>query len=102
MPNVDIPNNPDAIVSEFRQYFYDTKLFFDPFAGGKFASYLFNAYEHRNDSVDLDRSKQLIEEARLFIEAAHECNTRMVQAGIVNPGSFKKWLMDREMQVAGS
>ena len=102
VPNVDIPNNPDAIVSEFRQYFYDTKLFFDPFAGGKFASYLFNAYEHRNDSVDLDRSKQLIEEARLFIEAAHECNTRMVQAGIVNPGSFKKWLMDREMQVAGS
>ncbi|GET36567.1 nitrite/sulfite reductase [Microseira wollei] len=98
--NVDIPNNPEAIVKEFRKYFYDTELFFDPFARGKFASYLFNAYEHRNDDTNLDRAKQLIEEARLFIEAAHECNTRMVQAGITNPGSFKKWLMEREMQLA--
>ncbi len=98
--NVDIANNPEAIVSEFRKYFYDTELFFDPYARGKFASYLFNAYEHRNDDSNLDRAKQLIEEARLFIEAAHECNTRMVQAGITNPGSFKKWLMEREMQLA--
>ena len=26
---------------EFREHFYDTKLFFDPFAGGKFAQYFF-------------------------------------------------------------
>lgn len=98
--NVDIANEPEAIVSEFRTYFYDTELFFDPFAKGKFASYLFQAYEHRNESVDIDRAKQLIEEARLFIEAAHECNTRMVQAGITSPGSFRKWLMERQMQLA--
>ncbi|HBE21090.1 MAG TPA: sulfite reductase [Cyanobacteria bacterium UBA11149] len=99
--NIDISSNPEEIVTEFRKYFYDTELFFDPFAKGKFASYLFNAYEHRDDAANLDRSRQLIEEARLFIEAAHECNTRMVQSGIVSPGSFKKWLMEREMQLTG-
>jgi sulfite reductase (ferredoxin) len=99
---VDISQEPDAIVSEFRKYFYDTELFFDPFVKGKFASYLFNAYEQRNEVMNLDRTRQLIEEARLFIEAAHECNTRMVQAGITSPGSFKKWLMDRQLQLSGS
>jgi sulfite reductase (ferredoxin) len=100
--NVDISQEPDAIVSEFRTHFYDTELFFDPFVKGKFASYLFNAYEQRNDAMNLERTRQLIEEARLFIEAAHECNTRMVQAGITSPGSFKKWLLDRQLQLSGS
>jgi sulfite reductase (ferredoxin) len=100
--NVDISKDPAVIVSEFRYYFYDTELFFDPFVKGKFAQYLFNAYEQRNEPMKLDQARQLIEEARLFIEAAHECNTRMVQAGITSPGSFKKWLMDRQMQLSGS
>ena len=100
--NIDISKEPAVIVSEFRNYFYDTELFFDPFVKGKFAQYLFNAYEQRNESMNLDRTRQLIEEARLFIEAAHECNTRMVQAGITGPGSFKKWLMDRQMQLSSS
>lgn len=95
--NVDIPDDPAVILSEFRTYFYDTELFFDPFAKGKFASYLFKAFEQRNEPADLDRAKQLIEEARLFIEAAHDCNARMVQAGINSPASFNRWLMDKEM-----
>ncbi len=95
--NIDIGDEPEVIVSEFRKYFYDTQLFFDPFAKGKFASYLFNAFEQRDQPADLDRAKQLIEESRLFIEAAHDCNARMVQSGINSPTSFNRWLVDREM-----
>ncbi len=102
MQNIDIPNDPEIIVKDFRRYFYDTELFFDPFAKGKFASYLFNAYEHRQDAVTLDQAKQLIEESRLFIEAAHECYTRLVQLGINGPAGFQKWLLDRQVQVTGT
>ena len=94
--NVDIADTPGVIVRDFRQYFYDTELFFDPFVRGKFASYLFNAYENSEVPATLDRAKQLIEEARLFIEAAYECQSRMVQAGITTPVTFNKWLRERE------
>ena len=97
--NIDISKDPEVIVQEFRRYFYDTELFFDPFAKGKFASYLFNAYEQRNVSWDLEKTKRLIEESRLFIDAAHECYTRMVQAGIANPVSFNNWVRQREIQL---
>ena len=96
--NIDISDDPGVIVQEFRTNFYDTQLFFDPFAKGKFASYLFKGYDHRNDDVTLDRAREIIEESRLFIEAAHECNARMLQAGITSPAGFKKWMMEREMQ----
>ncbi|NET49034.1 MAG: hypothetical protein F6K09_09975, partial [Merismopedia sp. SIO2A8] len=75
-----------------------TQLFFDPFAKGKFASYLFKAYDSRDGEITLDRAREIIEESRLFIEAAHECNARMLQAGITSPAGFKKWMIDREMQ----
>src|SRR5262245_16641415 len=40
----DVRDSPGEIVSEFRKRFYDTERFFDPFAGGKFAQYLFVAH----------------------------------------------------------
>lgn len=83
--NIDISDEPAIIIQEFRERFYDTELFFDPYARGKFASYLFNAYEHRHDPKDLDAALRLIEEAGLFIEAAHACNTRMLEAGATTP-----------------
>jgi sulfite reductase (ferredoxin) len=86
--NVDIPNDPNVIVAEFRQRFHNTQLFFDPYAKGKFAHYLFNAHQNRNGSVTLDTALRLIEEAGLFIEAAHACNTRLLEgqsAGPLNP-----------------
>ncbi len=71
----------DEIVREFRSHYYDTKLFFDPFSGGKFAHYFFRAYEHRGEaSVSKDAAHQLIEEAQLFVEAAHQCYTRIAGA----------------------
>ncbi|MEO6599379.1 MAG: nitrite/sulfite reductase [Polyangiaceae bacterium] len=71
----------DEIVSEFRKHYYDTKLFFDPFSGGKFAHYFFRAHEHRDEAgASQDSAHQLIEEAQLFVEAAHQCYTRIAGA----------------------
>jgi sulfite reductase (ferredoxin) len=75
--NQNIGNDPDQIVSEFRQRYYDTKLFFDPFAGGKFAGYLFSAHEKSADRYTEESSRYLIDEAQLFIDAAHSCNNRL-------------------------
>lgn len=97
LQNVDIANDPDTIVSEFRKYFYDTELFFDPFAKGKFASYLFKAFEERHVSPTRELAMQRVEEARLFIEGAHECYARMVQAGITGPIGFQRWLTEQQL-----
>jgi sulfite reductase (ferredoxin) len=75
--NQNIGNDPDQIVSEFRQRYYDTKLFFDPFAGGKFAGYLFSAHEKSSQPYTEESSRYLIDEAQLFIDAAHSCNNRL-------------------------
>jgi len=75
--NQNIGNDPDQIVNEFRQRYYDTKLFFDPFAGGKFAGYLFSAHEKSGQPYTEESSRYLIDEAQLFIDAAHSCNNRL-------------------------
>ncbi len=74
-PNVT--DDPDRIVSEFRTRFYDTQLFFDPFAGGKFANYLFDAHQKASQTYTLESGRYLIDEAQLFVDAAHSCNNRL-------------------------
>jgi sulfite reductase (ferredoxin) len=64
-------------VEEFRELFYDTELFFDPFAGAKFAHYLFQASEEEPVDVSAAAVRRRIEEAQLFIEAAHGCYNRL-------------------------
>ena len=73
----DISDDPEQIVREFRSRFYDTQLFFDPFAGGKFAHYFFAAHENSRAPRTAERVRYLIEEAQLFIEAVHSCYNRM-------------------------
>jgi sulfite reductase (ferredoxin) len=75
--NMDIPDDPAQIVQEFRERFFDTQLFFDPFAGGKFAQYFFAAHELAGTPRSLDSVRRLIEEAQLFIEASHSCYQRI-------------------------
>lgn len=69
-------NSPDGIVEAFRREFYDTQLFFDPFAGGKFAQYFFRAHEHAAEEHNAESATRLIEETQLFIEACHSCTIR--------------------------
>jgi sulfite reductase (ferredoxin) len=72
-----VGDDPDRIVEEFRKQFYDTKLFFDPFAGGKFAHYLFHRHENPPVTPDADSARRLLEEAQLFIEACYSCEARV-------------------------
>lgn len=71
-----IADDPDQIVSEFRGRFYDTQRFFDTYAGGKFAQYLFAAHERAGAPCTADSVRLLIDEAGLFIEASHNFSSR--------------------------
>ena len=73
----DISDDPDQIVSEFRTRYFDTQKFWDPFAGGKFASYLFDAHANASKPYNADATRYLIDEAQLFIDAAHSCNNKL-------------------------
>jgi sulfite reductase (ferredoxin) len=77
--NIDITDDAEHIVREFQQRFYDTQLFHDPFAGPKFAHYLFRAEENGQIALTPAAVHRRIEEAQLFIEAAHACHNRLSQ-----------------------
>jgi len=71
-----VTDEPEQVVSEFRTRFYDSKKFFDPYAGGKFAQYLFAAHENAGTPYTADSARYLIDEAHLFIEASHKYSNR--------------------------
>jgi sulfite reductase (ferredoxin) len=73
----NISDDPGEIIGEFRTRFYDTQKFWDPYAGGKFANYLFDAHQKANQPHTGDSSRYLIDEAQLFIDAAHSCYNKM-------------------------
>jgi sulfite reductase (ferredoxin) len=66
-------------VNEFRTRFYDTQLFHDPFAGGKFAQYLFLTHKKVGQGYTPESAHQTIEEASLFIEAAYRCYAKIAE-----------------------
>jgi len=74
---VDIADDPNDIVREFKTRFFDTKRFFDKYARGKFAMYLFRRHETTKRPGTADAVRQLIEEAQLFLEASHACQQRL-------------------------
>jgi len=73
---MEVSENPDEVVREFRARFYDTALFHDKYAGGKFAQYFFDRHE-QPPKVTGDTARRLVEEAQLFLEAAHACVARL-------------------------
>ena len=75
---LDVPEDPDTIVSEFRTRIVDTGLLHDnPVTRGKFANYLFHAHRRNVDAYSEDLAHRFIEETQLFIEAAYACYGRM-------------------------
>jgi sulfite reductase (ferredoxin) len=79
--NPNLSEDPVEVEREFRTHYYDTKLFFDPFAGGRTAHYFFKAHEDGGKTTDKQSAHQLIEEAQLFVDAAHQCYTRIGTSG---------------------
>ncbi len=72
------PRSDDDVVREFRERFYDTKVFFDRFAHGKFARPLFSRHEG-GPVAGADAVRELVEEAQLFIDASHACQIRVAE-----------------------
>jgi sulfite reductase (ferredoxin) len=81
--------DPDEIVDEFKERYYDTELIHDPFAGSKFADYLFSAHEQVGRTFDSESARHLIEETQLFIEAVHSCYNRIRSEGLSGSGASK-------------
>ncbi|MFN8448454.1 MAG: nitrite/sulfite reductase [Anaerolineae bacterium] len=74
---LDLSDDPNQTVAEFQTRFVDTKLFFDPYAGGKFAHFLTHRHENPPANPDADSARRLLEEAQLFIEACYSCEARV-------------------------
>lgn len=76
---LDVGDDASRIVGEFRRRFYDTELFFDKYAKGQFAQYLFQRYEQPDGPMNADTARERVIEANLFIEAVHACETRLAE-----------------------
>ena len=75
---LDVPEDPDTVVAEFKSRLVDPQLFWDKYAGGKFAHYLLSRHrEGAQRRFDRDHARYLLEETQLFIEAAHACNAQL-------------------------
>ncbi|MFQ5425661.1 MAG: nitrite/sulfite reductase [Gaiellales bacterium] len=75
---IDVTEDADDIVRRWQALFFDTELFFDRYAKGKFGQYLLARHSRGRVEIDRDLAASLVEEAQLFIEAAHACETRLV------------------------
>jgi sulfite reductase (ferredoxin) len=82
---IDVTQKPDDIVAEWKKRFFDTERFFDRFAKGTFGRYLLDRFALTPERVTAEIASQRIEEAQLFIEAAHACEAREVAARSVPP-----------------
>ncbi len=74
--NPNVGTEAEEVVSEFRKHLYDTQLFWDPYAGGKFSQYFFRVHEEQGVAHDQEAAHQMIEEAQLFVDAAHQCYSK--------------------------
>ena len=73
----DVSNDPDEIVEEFEERYFDTKLIYDPYAGPKFANHLFDAHKNAAKAFTAESARHTMEEAALFLEAVHSCYNRL-------------------------
>ena len=68
-------------VSNFKTHLHDTEIFHDPFAKGKFANYLLKTHRDRSyESANEEIAHRALDEAQLFLEAAHGCYQRLTEA----------------------
>ncbi len=89
-PGPEVEAASERIVDAFRRRFFNTKLFFDPYAGPKFANYLFSLHETVFNGVSVANARAYVEEAQLFIEASHACHARLIESGEPVGGDEKK------------
>ncbi len=69
--NPDISNDPNIIITEFKNKFYDAGQFHE-----SFGAYLFQAQTNQGQASNIDQARQCVEEAQLFIEAAYQLHNK--------------------------
>jgi sulfite reductase (ferredoxin) len=74
---LDVPDDAAVIVNEFRKRFVEPKLFWDTYHHGQFAGYLFARHESADTRYTAETAHKLVEEANLFIDAAHKCHAKV-------------------------
>ncbi len=75
--NPNIGGDAALVAKELRERFVEPKLFWDTYTAGKFAQYYFQAVETPPSEFTADAVHRLVEEAQLFIEAAHSCRLKL-------------------------
>jgi sulfite reductase (ferredoxin) len=73
---MDVPDKDDVIVNEFKTRFVDTQIFWDKYHGDQFSRYLFARHEAPDTRFNQDTAHKLVEEANLFIDAAHKAHAK--------------------------
>jgi sulfite reductase (ferredoxin) len=76
---------PADILREFRVHLADTGAFDAASVGGRFAHYLFRAHEVDLSTVTPRAAHELIEEAQLFVDAAHQYHVRRSTLSAAEP-----------------
>jgi len=71
---MDVPDDANVIVREFKSRFVDTQIFWDRFHADQFSRYLFVRHEGPDTRYTNDTAHKLVEEANLFIDAAHKAH----------------------------
>jgi sulfite reductase (ferredoxin) len=73
---LDVPDDNNVIVEEFRQRFVETKVFWDTYHADQFSKYLFLRHEGADARYNIDTAHKLVEEANLFIDASHKAHAK--------------------------
>jgi sulfite reductase (ferredoxin) len=74
---LDVPQDANIIVNEFRTRFVDTKIFWDTYHADQFSRYLFLRHENGPDTrFNADTAHKIVEEANLFIDASHKAHAK--------------------------
>ncbi len=84
---LDVPDEVPAIVNEFRTRLVEPKLFWDTYAADQFSRYFFVRAEGPDSRFTKETAHKLIEEANLFIDAAHKAELKIRLANSVIPAA---------------
>jgi len=78
---VQVKDDADDVVANFKTHLYDTERFYDPFMKGKFGEYLLTMHADQSyEKADSESAHRTLDEAQLFLEAAHACYQRLTEA----------------------
>jgi sulfite reductase (ferredoxin) len=76
--NPDAKADYDRVFADFKRDFIDGGVFFERYIGNQEWPYYQAAQEARGKSRDRDEARRRVEEAQLFIDAAHACYSRIL------------------------